>query len=87
MINVALVVLVLPQASVAVNTTVTLPDAPQVGTKPVKLLLQVTLPQTSLAVAPPLADNHPFNNTVLPAPSHSTVKSSAGVSIEGARLS
>ena len=52
-VNVAVVVLVLPQASVAVKVTVTAPVAPHRSLNDDELLLQVTPPHTSLAVAPP----------------------------------
>ena len=79
MVNVAVVLLVLPQSSVAVKVTVAEPVAPQSSLKPSKSLLNVTPPQTSEAVAPPLLANHAFNASVLPMPSHSTVWSEASV--------
>ena len=68
--NVAEVVAVLPQSSVAVNSTVTLPVLPQPSLNPSKLLDQVTLEQISEATAPPLDDNQACNASVLPFPSH-----------------
>ncbi len=64
----------LPQSSVAVKVTVAAPVAPHKSLSALKLLLQVTLPQASVAVAPPLLANHAFNSVALPEPSHSTVK-------------
>ena len=52
-VNVAAVLLALPQSSVAVNVTVAEPVAPQSSLKPSKSLLQVTSLHTSDAVAPP----------------------------------
>ena len=72
-VNVAVVVAVLPHASVAVKITVALPVAPQSSLNAVKLLLQVTPLHASVAVAPPLLASHAFSAAVLPAPSHSTV--------------
>ena len=57
-VNVAVVVLVLPHASVAVKITVADPVAPQSSLNDVKLLLQVTPLHTSVAVAPPLLASH-----------------------------
>ena len=82
-VNVAVVVLMLPQSSVAVNVTVSLPVAPQSSLRPVLLLLQVTPPQTSLASAPPLSASQAAKAAVLPMPSHSTVSSEAAVSMSG----
>src|SRR6185369_14045067 len=73
-VKVAVLPLVLPQASIAVKVTVADPLAPQPSLNAVKLLLQVTLPlHWSLATAPPWAVSHAFNAALLPAPSHSTV--------------
>ena len=57
MVKVAVVVLVLPQSSVAVKVTVSAPVAPQRSLNPVELLLQVTLPQLSEAAAPAMLAN------------------------------
>ena len=78
-VNVAEEELLFPQSSVAVKVTVAEPVAPQSSLKPSKSLLQVTPPQISEAVAPPLLFNHAFKAAVLPAPSHSTVSSEAAV--------
>ena len=79
MVKVAETLLALPQSSVAVNVTVAEPVAPQSSLKPSKSLLQVTPLHTSDAVAPPLSFNQPFNASMLPMPSHSTVSSEAAV--------
>ena len=73
MVKVAVLVVVLLQASVAVKITVADPVAPQSSLNEVKLWDQVTAPHASDADAPPLVDNHVFKAAVLPAPSHSTV--------------
>ena len=52
-VNVAVVVLLLPHSSVAVNVTVAEPVAPQSSDSTVKLCVYVTLPQASVAEAPP----------------------------------
>ena len=87
-VNVAVVVLVLPQSSVAVKVTSSEPVAPQRSLKPVLSFDQVTDPHTSEASAPPLSANHaakaPAGSAV---PSHSTVLSAAAVSIVGAVVS
>jgi hypothetical protein len=83
MVKVAVVVLVLPQSSVAVKVTVSDPVAPQRSLKPAELWLNVTAPQLSEAVAPAKLANQALNAAVLPAPSHSTVSSDAAVSIDG----
>jgi hypothetical protein len=49
-VNVAIVVLVFPQASVAVKVTVAVPVSPQSSLKVVKSLDQITLLQESVAV-------------------------------------
>ena len=86
-VNVAVVVLALPQSSVAVKITVAVPVAPQSSLKATKSLLQVTPPQASEAVAPPLLASQSFNAVMLPMPSHSTVESSAIMSSVGAVVS
>jgi uncharacterized membrane protein YagU involved in acid resistance len=87
-VNVAAVVLLLPQASVAVNITVAAPVAPHRSLNAVKLFVQVTLPeQISLALDPAWLVNHAANATRLLAPSHSTVVSRAGASIVGGVVS
>ena len=87
MVNVAVVVLVLPQSSLAVNVTVSLPVAPQASLRPVLLWLQVTPLQASVATAPPLLDNQAVKAAVFPPPSHSTVWSEAAVVMFGSTLS
>ena len=84
MVNVAVDVEALPHSSVAVKVTVAAPVAPQRSLRAVKLLVQVTVPQASVAVAPPLLLNHVLRSVVLPEPSHSTVRSAAGVVMAGA---
>ena len=78
-VNVAVVLDSFPQSSVAVNSTVAAPVAPHKSERASKLFDQVTLPQTSEAVAPPLFANQACKAAVLPSPSHSTVISEAGV--------
>src|SRR5204862_350580 len=85
--KVAVVVDLLPQASVAVKITVAEPVAPQPSLRAVRLLLQVTPPQASDAAAPPCAANHALSWVVLPVPLHSTVELDAGVPIVGACVS
>src|SRR5690606_574411 len=75
-VKVASVVLVLPQASVAVNITVAEPVAPQRSLKASKSLLQVT-PLASVAVAPPLDSNQALSAAAFPFPSLSTELSEA----------
>ena len=72
-VYVADVVVSFPQASVAINTTVALPPLPQVPLKPLALFVHVTVPQSSVAVAPPLLLSHAAKSS---AP-HSTVASLA----------
>src|SRR5690606_589920 len=88
-VKVAVVLTVLPHASVATNVTVALPVAPHSSLKPVKSLLQVTAAplHKSLAIAPPLLSNQPIKSSILPLPSHSTVTSLAGSSKSGAVVS
>ena len=77
--NVAETLLVFPQSSDAVNTTVAEPVAPQSSLNPSKSLVQVTSLHPSEAVAPPLSFNQAFKASMLPMPSHSTVWSEAAV--------
>jgi hypothetical protein len=86
-VNVADVVVALPQSSVAVNVTIALPVAPQSSLNESKSWLHETVPQRSLAEAPPWASNQAFNASLLPAPSHSTVSSEAATSMLGAVVS
>src|SRR5690606_833083 len=51
---------------------------PHASLNVVKLLVHVTFPQLSVAVAPPLLFSQVFKSAVFPSPSHSTVKSSDG---------
>ncbi|MFL9594370.1 hypothetical protein ACKC5O_20605, partial [Aeromonas schubertii] len=69
--NVAVDEELFPQVSVAVKVTVAEPVAPQVSETELKLLVQVTFEQASVAEAPPLEANHAFNADELPLPSHS----------------
>ena len=87
MVNVALVLLALPQSSVAVKVTVAAPVAPQRSLSPSKSWLQVTPPQMSLAAAPARLSNQALRASVLPSPSHSTVSSEAAMSMVGAVVS
>ncbi len=68
--KVAVVGVALPQASVAVNVTVAEPVCPQPSLNKLKLLVQVTPEQVSVAEAPPLEANQACNWAVLPLPSH-----------------
>ena len=86
-VKAAVVFDVLLQSSVAVKVTRADPVAPQSSERTEKSLLQVTPPQVSLAFAPPLLVSQAFNSAVLPAPSHSTVLSLAGVSMVGGVVS
>ena len=76
MVNVAVVVVVLPQLSLAVKVTVALPVLPQSSLRAVKSLVHVKSPQSSSAVAPPLLESHALNSAALLEP-HSTVLSEA----------
>ena len=87
MVNVAVVLLLLPQSSVAVKVTVASPVAPQSSLKEAKSLLQVTSPQASEALAPPLLLSHASRSAALPAPSHSTERLEASTSMVGAVVS
>ena len=73
MVNIAVVLDALPQASVAVNITVAPPDAPQPSLNASKSLVHVNPLQTSEAEAPPLLASHASKSAVFPEPSHSTV--------------
>src|SRR5438132_486099 len=86
-VKVAVVLLALPQSSVAVNLTVAAPVAPHRSLRAVKSLLQVTPPHASVAVAPPWLASQVASAALLPLPSHSTVASAAGVVIEGGVVS
>ena len=81
MVNVADVVEEFPHSSVAVKTTVSLPVPPHELFNPLELFVQVTLPQSSLAEAPPLSANQVVKSFEFP---HADVKSFAGVSMLGA---
>ena len=67
--------------------TVAVPVAPQPSLKAVKLCVQVTLPPTSVAEAPPLEASHALSWAVLPAPSVSTVELEASGLIAGGVVS
>src|SRR5690606_2103981 len=86
-VKVADVELEFPQASVAVKVTVAAPVAPQRSLSALKSFDQEIAEQSSVAVAPPLLANQSLRSAVFPAPSHSTVKSLASVSITGAVVS
>ena len=87
MVKLAVVVEVFPQASVAVKVTEAVPVAPHRSLSEVKLLLQETVPQSSVALAPPLLASHAFRASVFPAPSHSTLRLEACVVMVGAVVS
>ena len=82
-VNVAMVLVALPQSSVAVKVTVAAPVAPQSALNASKSLLQVTPLQASVAEAPPLLASQASRSATLPAPSHSTVASIASESRVG----
>ena len=87
-VKVAVVVEAFPQASVAVKVTIAEPVALQRSLSVSKLWVQLTDPeQISVAAAPPLDANHAFRDDVFPVPSHSTVRSEAGVVMEGTVIS
>jgi hypothetical protein len=84
-VNVAVVVAKLPQASVAVKTTVT--AAEQSLANPLKLFVHVTAEQESEATAPPWLANQSLSAVVLPDPSHSITRFEACTEITGAVIS
>ncbi len=69
-VSVAVVGVVFPQASVATNVTVVLPEAPHPVFTTVKLFVQVTPEHRSVATAPPLLFNQACKAVLLPFPSH-----------------
>src|SRR5450631_2988693 len=74
MVNVPVVLLLLPQSSVAVKVTVSVPVAPHRSERPALVLLQVTPLQISLALALPFAASHAAKSPECPTvPSHSYV--------------
>ena len=77
---------VFPQSSVAVKITVA-GVVPHESVSEVKLLVQVTAEQLSVATAPPLDANHELKVVVFPDPSHSTSILVACVVISGAVVS
>jgi hypothetical protein len=89
MVNVAVVVIVLPHASLTVNITVVLPVPPHPSLRPVKLLLHVNslLQAASIATAPAWVFNQLMSASLLPFPSHCTVRFAAAVVMTGAVLS
>ena len=80
-----MVLVALPQASVAVK--VTNAAAPQSLPNSMKSFDHVMAPQPSVAEAPPLLDNQASSSVTLPAPSHSTVVSVASTTTTGAAVS
>ena len=72
MVNVADIVVVFPQASVAVQVTNAEPVAPHPSLSSVKLCVIDTVPQTSSAAT---STNQSFRSEIFPEPSHSTVRS------------
>ena len=58
MVKVPVVLLLLPQSSVAVKVTVSVPVAPQRSERPALVLLQITPLHISLALALPFAASH-----------------------------
>jgi hypothetical protein len=80
-VNVADVVAVFPQASVAVNTTVTAVE--QSADNVLKLFVHVTDEQVSVAAAPPFEASHAAIAPLFPEPSHSTAMLEAFVVITG----
>ena len=87
MVKVAVEEAAFPQASVAVKVTALAPVSPQRLLKLVKLFVQVTLLQVSLAVAPPLLASQAENRPVRSPPVHSTELSAAATTMIGAVLS
>ena len=83
MVKVAVVAALFPQLSVAVKVTEAEPVAPHVSETEVKLLVQVTFEQLSLAEAPPLEANQAFKASVFPLPSHCTSALEACTKITG----
>src|SRR5688572_27549097 len=83
MVKVAEVEAARPQSSVAVKVTVAEPVAPQPSESPAKSSDHVTPPQSSVAVAPPRLASQAASCVALPAPSHSTTRSAAGVTSGG----
>ena len=71
MVKVAVVVVVLPQSSVAVQVTIAEPVAPHSSLNAVKSFVMVTSPQASVAATPA---SQLLSFDVLPKPSHSTVR-------------
>src|SRR5690606_40555688 len=72
-VKVAEVELVFPHSSVAVKVTVAEPVAPQRSLNALESFAQVTSPQVSELIAPPLLANQALRSAVFPLPSHSTV--------------
>ena len=72
MVNVANVVLVLPQESVAVHVTRAVPVAPHPSLSVVKSLVMVKVPQLSVAAT---SASQALRSSELHSQSHSTVKS------------
>ncbi len=72
-----------PHSSIAVNVTSTEPVAPHSSLSGTALCDQITSPQSSDALAPPLFVNQVFNDDVFPAPSHCTISSTGSTSIKG----
>ena len=89
MVNVALVLLLFPHPSVAVNSTSMLPVMPQSGVRsPTKSFVHsIGSLQASVAVAPPLLLIHACKAVLCIPPSHSTVSSIAAVIAGGTRSS
>ena len=71
MVKVSVMVLAFMQSSMAVNVTVALPVSPQSLLRPSKSWDHVTVPQSSVAVAPPWSSSQAFNSVGFPVPSHS----------------
>ena len=84
-VNVAVVFVAFPHASVAVNITVTAVE--QSLDNELKLFDQVTFEQLSVAVAAPLFCSQLFNALSFPDPSHSTKRLDACTLITGAVVS
>ena len=84
MVKMAVVLVLLPQLSVAENVTVAEPVSPQSSLKPEKSWLHVTSLQPSEASAPPLSASQASRSALFPAPSHSTKASAASTSMVGA---
>ena len=77
-VNVAVVLLLLPQSSVAVKVTVAMPSHP-VTTQCREVIAPSHVAASVRGIAPPLLASHASRSALLPEPSHSTVASGSHV--------